>query len=98
MPVKNYSKTGKVCRVTFRLPAAINAGKVSLCGNFNEWDPSLNPMYRRKDGSWSTTISLEAGKSYQFRYLIDGKDWENDWDADKYIPNSFGTEDSVIKV
>ena len=33
---KNYSKTGRLCRVTFDLPAEVNATRASLCGNFNE--------------------------------------------------------------
>ncbi len=31
-----------------------------------------------KNGDFSATLSLEAGKSYRFRYLLDGKRWEND--------------------
>ena len=41
---------------------------------------------------------LEAGKSYRFRYLLDGERWENDWDADAYKPNEFGTDDSILEV
>ena len=55
-------------------------------------------MKKRKDGRWSTTVSLKSGGEYRFRYLLDGVDWENDWDADGYLPNSFGTEDSLIRV
>jgi hypothetical protein len=29
--------------------------------------------------------------------LLDGERWENDWAADGYAPNNFGTEDSVVK-
>lgn len=95
---KNYSKTAGICRVTFELPSEIKAKKVSLCGEFNKWRKNANPMTKRKDGRWSTTISLQAGKDYRFRYLLDNKRWENDWNADAYLPNTFGTEDSLIKV
>jgi 1,4-alpha-glucan branching enzyme len=95
---KNYTKTGNICRVTFELPSEVNAKKASLCGEFNGWDPKANPMKKRKGGRWSTTISLKSGGEYRFRYLLDGVDWENDWDADGYLPNSFGTEDSLIRV
>ena len=98
MLTKNYSKTGGVCRVTFELPMEVNAKGVSLCGEFNDWKPKKNPMEKRKDGRWSTTISLETGKGYRFKYLIDNKHWENDWDADEYLSNSFGTEDSLVQV
>jgi hypothetical protein len=29
---------------------------------------------------------------------VDDSRWENDWDADNYLPNEFGTEDSIIEV
>lgn len=98
MMKKTYSKTGKYCRVTFRLPLEINAKKVALCGDFNQWNASANPLKRLKDGSFSVTISLEAGRQYQFRYLLDGERWENDWEADGYAPNEFNQENSVVSV
>ena len=96
MMKKGFSKTGRSCRVTFDLPPDVGAAKVALCGEFNEWNPSAHPMKPRKDGRFSTTVSLPAGKTYRFRYLLDGKRWENDWSADGYVPNEFGTDDSLI--
>jgi 1,4-alpha-glucan branching enzyme len=98
MPTKSYSKTGKVCRVTFRLPSEVDAEQVSLCGEFNVWDANANPMKQLKNGSFSVTVSLPAGQSYRYRYLLDGERWENDWDAESYVSNEFGGEDSVITV
>ena len=95
---KSYTKTGRSCRVTFEVPAQVNANTVVLCGEFNGWDVARHPMKRRKDGSFSLTVSLRPGNEYRFRYLVDGERWENDWEADKYVPNEFGTEDSVIVV
>jgi len=95
---KTYSKTGRLCRVTFDIPAEVNAETAFLCGEFNEWDPAAHPMKRRKNGRHSTTVSLKTGRTYRFRYLLDGRRWENDWAADGYALNSFGAEDSLIKV
>ena len=95
---KSYTKTGISCRVTFSLPAEVGAESVALCGEFNEWDKAKHPLKRRKNGSFSTTISLQSGSSYLFRYWVDGERWENDWAADKYLPNEFGSEDSVVTV
>jgi len=95
---KSYTKTGRSCRVTFELPPQVDANTMALCGEFNEWDAAKHPMKRRKDGSFSTTISLKPGNEYRFRYLVDGERWENDWEADRYVSNEFGTEDSVIAV
>ena len=93
---KSYTKTGKSCRVTFSLPAEVGAESVALCGEFNGWDKVKHSLKRRKDGSFSTTISLQPGAAYRFRYWVDGERWENDWAADKYLPNEFGSEDSVV--
>jgi 1,4-alpha-glucan branching enzyme len=98
MPKKNYSKTGNACRVTFKLPAEVEAQTVNLCGEFNNWDTSSHPMKQLKDGSFSLTISLEPGQEYRYRYLTDDKRWENDWKADAYLPNQFGSEDSIVRL
>lgn len=95
---KSYSKTGKKCRVTFKLAAEVGAETAVLCGEFNEWDRSAKPMKKLKDGSFSAQVSLDAGNSYRFRYLLDSERWENDWEADAYLPNDQGSEDSVVKV
>ena len=95
---KTYTKTGRSCRVTFELPPQADAKTVALCGEFNGWDSTKHPMKRRKDGSFSLAVSLKPGKEYRYRYLLDGEKWENDWAADNYIPNVFGTEDSVVVV
>jgi 1,4-alpha-glucan branching enzyme len=95
---KNYSKTGSSCRVTFKLPAEVNAKKSFLCGEFNDWDKKAHPMRKLKSGEFSVTVSLKPGNKYRFRYWLDGERWENDWEADAYVPNEFGSEDSVVEV
>ena len=98
---KRFLKTKPVCKVTFELPsgATRDAGRVALAGDFNNWDTQGTLMKRRKDGSFSITIDLPARQEYQYRYLIDGGRWENDWNADKYLPNDLGDcENSVVVV
>ena len=95
---KTYTKTGRSCRVTFQLPAEAQALTAALSGDFNDWDPKRHPMKRRKDGGFSVSLFLKPGQSYRFRYFLDGERWENDWGADEYLPNKFGTDDSVVKV
>jgi 1,4-alpha-glucan branching enzyme len=95
---KEYTKTGRSCRVTFNLPAEVNARRACLCGEFNDWDQSSHPMKRGKDGSFSLTISLKPGRQYRYRFLLDGERWENDWAAEDYAPNALGSEDSVVTI
>ncbi len=95
---KSYTKTGRKCRVTFKLPAGVQAETAALCGEFNAWDATATPMKRLKDGSFSATVFLPANQTYRFRYLLDGERWENDWQADEYVPNQYGSDDSVVVV
>ena len=95
---KSLNRGGKTCRVTFTMPAEVEAQEIHLCGEFNDWSESSHPLKRRKDGRFSATLSLEVDRSYRFRYLLDGERWENDWEADAYAPNQFGTEDSIVQL
>jgi len=95
---KHYSKTGRVCRVTFKYPNPEDALHANLAGDFNEWSPTAQPMKRLKDGSFSVTVSLESGRAYQFRYVLDGNVWVNDPEPDGFAPNEFGEENSVVRV
>lgn len=84
-------------RVTFELPSNIWAERVNLVGEFNDWDTTTNPMTRhRSDSNWKATLELKAGKQYRFRYLIDGREWQNDWHADDHVENPYGSYDSVV--
>jgi 1,4-alpha-glucan branching enzyme len=97
---KQYLKTRPDCRVTFRLPkeAAPAAKYVSVVGDFNNWSITETPLKKLKNGDFTATITLMCDREYKFRYLIDADRWENDWSADKYIPNCFGGDDSVVVV
>lgn len=95
---KRYYKGGNKCRVWFYLPEQSTAETAHLVGDFNDWDEGANPMKQKKDGTFYTAVTLESGKEYQFRYLLDDDRWENDWSADAYAINEMGTENSVVKV
>ena len=90
---KNYTKTGKSCRVTFRHTPEDQPQRIQLLGEFNEWGSSSEDLLvKRKDGSFSITLSLDAGKNYRFRYLLDNTQWTNESNADDYVWNIFGTK------
>ena len=95
---KTYTKDGKTCKVTFSLPVDVNADAATLFGDFTGWEKTPRPMKRAKDGSFSITVRLEPGRHYHFRYLLDNQRWENDWAADDYVRNIYGTDDSIVKV
>lgn len=95
---KSYSKTGKICRVTFKYSNPEKADSAMLAGDFNDWSLQDNPMKKIKNGTFSATISLQAGYSYMFRYVLDGGVWVNDEKADSYAANEYGEENSVVAV
>jgi 1,4-alpha-glucan branching enzyme len=94
------AETAKTTKVTFILPkeAVENAETVAVLGDFNQWDIKNGiELKKQKDGSFKTAVELEAGRSYQFRFLIDGQRWENAWNAEAYEPTPFGNYNSVVK-
>jgi 1,4-alpha-glucan branching enzyme len=98
---KQYLKSKAVCKVTFKLSKeqAHDADSVRLLGDFNEWDLLCAPMKKLKNGDFTATVSLHKDSQYQFKYLLDDKAWENDWEADAYILSPLCCADnSVIKV
>lgn len=84
----------KTVKVTFSLPAETAQQSVRLVAEFNGWEGTA--LLRQKDGSWKTTVALEAGRDYEFRYLVDDERWVNDPAADRYTRNPFGEDNSVV--
>ncbi len=82
--------------VTFRLDAP-EAVSVALVGDFNGWDPSANPLRRRKDGMWWVTVRLSPGV-YQYKLVVNGSEWREDPRNPHRVPNEYGTWNSVLEV
>lgn len=95
MLTKSYTPKRTICKVTFSIPSDIVENEVALAGDFNHWDTSTTKL-EKKNGIYSTELRLKPETEYKFKYLIDGHKWENDHQADAYVPNDFGTEDSLL--
>ncbi len=95
---KQFLKSKSACKVTFTVNADLIEGakEVALLGEFNNWDPSEDTMRKLKDGSFTKTIELEIGQEYQFRYLVDGKRWINDKEADKFTHSGVAAEENSV--
>ena len=96
---KKLLKAKPVCKVKFSLSGDQykSASSILLVGDFNNWQLGETPLKLTKTtGAWSVSLDLETGKDYQFRYLIDGTNWENDPQADKFVPSGLGSENSVL--
>ena len=81
-------------RVKFTITAP-DAEAVRLLGDFNDWQPG-DVMTPNDDGNWELMLTLDPDREYQFRYLVNGTSWQNDPAADKYVPNAYGDDNSVV--
>lgn len=93
---KRYLKSRDICKVTFYTVAELEADHIYLVGDFNDWNETAAPMQSLKDGRFKIVLELEPEREYQFRYLVNGDEWHNDWDADNYVPNPFIGDNSVV--
>jgi len=75
---------------------APKARKVSLAGDFNNWNPEDMPMYKGTNGVWYLTVSLRPGL-HEYRFFADGI-WKDDPAARQKIPNGMGGQNCVKTV
>ncbi len=98
--VKQLEKKGSHTLVTFKIDDSLvsNSSKVSLLGDFNDWENHDSIFQMKKEGtSYITSVKLENGKRYEFRYLSEGNGWFNDSSADAYVPSPYyGIDNSVV--
>ncbi len=50
---------------------APNAREVFLIGDFNDWNPTANPMEKRVDGTWFVQLPIGHGH-HHYLFLVDG--------------------------
>ena len=96
--MKTKSSDDKAARQT-TVPFAFQAPKarkVSLAGDFNNWDPETMPMYKGSDGVWYLSVSLEPGR-HEYRFVADGV-WRDDPAAQQRTINTMGTQNCVKTV
>ena len=90
-PVKGSKKV----KVNFVLPKESAAGKVSVVGDFNGWDPFVHPLKPRSNGTKSVSVTLPVSQRFAFRYLDEQGQWLDD-DAVDREPNNFGGVNGVL--
>lgn len=97
---KRYLIGRNACAVTFRLTAAHvpDAKTVALVGDFNGWNSNAHLMRKMQNGDYAKCLRLEAGREYQFRYIVDGMLWKNDANADKYVKSPYADDENSVVV
>jgi 1,4-alpha-glucan branching enzyme len=83
-------------KVTFVIPEDPNLPRVSVVGDFNNWDPTKTVFVKRQNNTRSVSAKLDAGKRYRFRYYSADGNWMNDDSADAYEPNEHGTQNCLL--
>lgn len=72
-------------RLTFVLPADHPYGPASVVGDFNDWDPMAHPFKKRSNGTYSTSVEVDKGQRYTFRYLGDNENWFNEDGTEDFV-------------
>ncbi len=93
---KRILQSGKIVKVSFYTARIKHAESAHLVGDFNNWNERATPMKPLKSGRFTAVVRLQPGRAYEFRYLVNGEEWHNEWDADGYAPNPHGSENSVV--
>lgn len=88
-------RRGRGIKVTFSIPVEWLDDKVSVVGDFNDWDPLANPL-RKRGAVRSASVVLDPDGAYAFRYLDASGRWHDDPAADHLEPNTFGGLNCVI--
>ena len=90
---KRFFKTKTECEVTFEIASA-EAASVDLVCESNGWEPI--EMKKSRKGSFRARVRLPKEREFEFRYLVDGRAWINDDQADGYRPNGLGDENGIF--
>lgn len=78
--------------------SAPGASRVSIVGDFNEWNPAATPLRpTARDGLWSVRVPLVPGR-HEYVYLVDGVRWVADPSAPPSRSDDFGEPNSVVTV
>ena len=93
--VANVEKAvAKEKNVKFQI-AAESGSRVHVAGSFNNWDPDNNQLNEKK-GIYATTLKLPVGK-HEYKFIIDDN-WCVDPQCEDWVPNGFGSINSVVTV
>jgi len=90
------SKTGatKAPATVFKLFSP-HANRVSVSGDFNNWDAAGVSAKKDAKGTWTVQVGLKPGR-YEYKFIVDGS-WITD-PATTAVTNSFGSQNSVLEV
>jgi hypothetical protein len=85
-------------QVEFALRLDRPVREVALVGDFEgaHWDPGVYRMEPDAEGVWRIRLELSPGRSYEFRYLIEGA-WYTDPELDQVL-NPYGSTNNILRL
>jgi cyclomaltodextrinase len=92
---ENQDSSSRLKKVTFTFEPEVSYSQVFLAGTFNGWSTDVTPMHRKGAG-FEVTLFLPVGE-YQYKFVADGQ-WITDQKAEKFHPDGFGGQNSVVVV
>ncbi len=75
-----------------------SAKSVNLVGSFNDWKKGEIPLSDEAgDGRWKVTVALKPGV-YEYMFVVDGKHWVVDPNADFLKDDGFGRANGILEI
>ena len=74
------------------------ASQITLAGSFNHWAQDVLLMEPGKDGMWKIEIPMLPQGRYQYKFLVDYKRWEEDYDNPLREPDGFRGFNSILVI
>jgi anti-sigma-K factor RskA len=90
------SQQEQIVTVTMNLHAP-EAHHVAVAGTFNKWKADANVLTKQENGIWTISIPLKPGE-YNYMFVVDGKAWVTDPNAETYSDDGFGNKNAVVRV
>ena len=98
--VKTTTKTREKESISKRYITLQFAGQagmtVLVAGSFNDWKENKPLIDKDNNGVYRCQLRLVPGE-YQYKFLVDGQ-WRLDPANNDFVPNEFGSLNSVLKV
>ena len=89
-------KDSNQIKVTFVIPNNPDQPRISVVGDFNNWDPTATVFVKRQNNTRSVSATVDPGQRYRFRYYVADGSWLNDESADAYEPNEHGSQNCLL--
>jgi diguanylate cyclase (GGDEF)-like protein len=84
-------------KVTLNYRPTRELSKVSLVGNFNNWDKDVDAMIRQPDGTFQFIIALIPGV-YHYKFVLNDVEWIPDPACPERVHDTLGGDNSVLRV